>query len=278
VSRRAFLLGLALLYASGCQKSETKRQAPRELRIASLAPCIDETLRALGASDLLVGVSDYSENLEHLPRLGSSITPAAEAIARTKPSHILATVTNHRIGPDVASLGELVVLPWLTPQEIAGSIRSIGRLVYREPQAEALAGKFAALPTSPPAGAPRVLVLLASEASVGVFWYVRRDSLHGALLHAAGAKNAVDPPRPGAPRLTVEELLQLDPDAIIALTNSDSPHAAEATLGRVRSLAPLRAVRSGRLHAVAWPQAESVGPGSLRLTQGFQNALSQVAP
>jgi len=86
VDRRALVrLFLLSALAFACQ---SRAPAPADAgppRIVSLAPAVTETLFAIGAGGLVVGISDYCNYPPEalgLPRLGTSITPNYEAIAR----------------------------------------------------------------------------------------------------------------------------------------------------------------------------------------------------
>ena len=55
-------------------------------------------------------------------------------------------------------------------------------------------------------------------ATDGQLWFIKRNSLHGQALHAAGARNAVDEDIDGAPAMPIEQLLKVDPDMVIVAT------------------------------------------------------------
>ena len=63
-----------------------------------------------------------------------------------------------------------------------------------------------------------MLLVLTPDPTSGDIWYVKSNSLHGAALHAAGARNAVPEPVDGAPSLSIEALIALNPERIILLS------------------------------------------------------------
>jgi ABC-type Fe3+-hydroxamate transport system substrate-binding protein len=253
--------------------------SPQAARLVSLAPAVTETLRALGAEAELVAISDYCPTVGHLPRVGSAITPHYEAIARAKPTLILATAVSGSQLTPLDRIAPTVELPWLTVEEVASSVERLGALSARKSQAQTLAARFRAVLTrAAPAGAPRVLALLGdSGAGSRSYWFIKDDSLHGALLRAAGGQNAIPGPVPGAPRLSVEELLRLDPDVIVLFgADARGPSAAEPLLADLRQLTPLRAVRAARLGALSAPELMGAGPDLLDFVEPLRAEIQRL--
>lgn len=228
--------------------------AAREGRgIVSLHPSITDTLVAIGAAEALVGRSDYCANpaVQAVPALGTSLTPHLEAIAAASPARVLVEGSGGARTDLLTPLAPVEVLPWLTAEEAARSIRRLGSLTKQEPQAEALAVAFEERLTTPaPTDGPRVLLVLSVERG-GPVWFLKRNSLHGAALHAAGFRNAVDEDVSGAPTLSLEALIAADPDAIVFLVPSDAPEAViEETRGMLAAITPLTAPTRGQVHAL----------------------------
>lgn len=245
-------------------------------RLVTLSPAITESVLALGARHQLVGVSDYCDlpaDLD-LPRLGSSLTPNYEGIARLEPSLILCEGSAGAKRAELCALSACEALPWLTLAEVLESTRRIGQLLGFEGAARALAQRLEARLSKRPADdAPRVLLLLSYEPTrPAELWFIRQNSLHGAALNAAGAKNAIERDVPGLPRLSVEELLRADPDRVLLLQPPGTTDARAAELvSAFGQLAPLRAVRGGRVACVRGSQ--SVGPSILQLVDALEAAL-----
>jgi ABC-type hemin transport system substrate-binding protein len=246
----------------------------------SLSPGITETLGALGAVDRLVGRSDWCllpAEAQALPAMGSALTPRFEALAAAQPVTVLVDGSAGTRLEELRALGAVEVLPWLSREEVIGSVRRLGVLTGREASAEALAARFeAALSDAPPAGeVARVLVVLGGMGlDAGEVWFVRRDSLHGAMLHGAGARNAVDRDIGGAPRLSLEAVLALDPDAVVVLVQAVLDEAARAQIvADWERLAPMAAVRAGRVRVIDGPATLSPGPTVLALTRQLRETL-----
>lgn len=252
-------------------------------RLVSLAPQITETIAELGAQDQLVGRSDWCSlpvSVTALPAMGSALTPNLEAIAAARPTLVLVERAPSISTADLQGLAPVEALPWLSLPDVLASVRRLGVLLERPEQAEQLARSLGeSLSETPPAeGAPRVLLALAGEGlGRGEVWYIKRNSLHGAALHAAGARNAVDEPVAGAPVLSVEALLALDPDAIVLLAAQRlDPSEREAALEPWKALQPLTAVQRGKVAVLGGPELLSTGPSMLDFVHELQHALVEL--
>lgn len=253
------------------------------LRLVSLSPGVTETLQQLGLSERIVGISDYCAwpGEEHAAprRVGSALTPQYEAIARLAPTHIIASdVAGQQLKP-LSKLAPTYSLPWLSVQQLAASVKKLGELLDRQAEGRALSQRLTAeLSHEPPLRAPRVLFAFSgSGASPGETWFIRQNSIHGAVLRAAGGRNAVAKDIVGQPKLSPEELLRLDPDVIIVLLAS-APDAARERVARAHFevLAPLRAVRERRVGVLSDPSALSQGPSVLALIAPLRQLLDEL--
>ena len=289
MKRRAIISSLgALLFSAAAAVgisrwvSVSSRGGPAPLRrLVSLTPAITETVLALGGGAQLIGVSNYCllpEGLK-LPRLGSSLTPSFEAIAGLRPSLILCDDSAGAKRQELAAIAKCEVLPWLTLPEVVASIRRIGLLLGQAAAGDALAERMnSRLSQKPPPGAPRVLLLLSYDPDrPAEIWFIRQNSLHGAALSAAGATNAVAHDVAGLPRLSVEELIQLDPDEVLIIPPPGSTlEVRRRLLTAFNALAPLRAVKDGKVGVVS-TASQSVGPSILELSDALASMLQKMA-
>lgn len=281
--KRTLVVGLAVApfawLAGACGKQE--RSSPGSaLRIVSLAPSITETLFAIGAGSNVIGVSDYCDSPEAahaLPRLGTGLHPNYEPIARLAPNLIVTEANASSRRRELEAIGKTCLLPWLSLLEICQSIRELGSLTGTDEAAGALSRRLLARLNVPePAQGPRVLLVLGGESqTAGEIWFIRRNSLHGAALHAAGARNAVPEDVNGPPRLSNERLLALDPDAILVLLAPKAPGRplAKDSLGSLSRFVTLRAVRERKLEALEAAEAFSNGPRILLLVDKIRASL-----
>lgn len=266
---------LPLLLA--CTTPAPPEEAPSP-RWVSLTPAVTETIAALGREDVLVGRSEWCTlppSVAELPAVGSALTPELERIARLQPTAI---VVDGSDGIDTAPLGRIApvtVLPWLTVGQVADSVERLGSALDRDEEAAGLAARFRALDVAAPADGPEVLFVMAEDPRQGDIWYVRPDSLHGSILHAAGARNALPPPQSGAPTLSLEGLLALNPDGIVVLTPRPVDDTVRAEiLANWAPLEPLSAVQKQRIRVLGGPTVMPTGPSLLDTTEALRAELA----
>jgi iron complex transport system substrate-binding protein len=247
----------------------------------SLAPSITETLYFIGAGSNLVGVSDYCDfpaEARRLPRVGSGITPHYEPIARLAPTLILTerNTTSHM--RELSEIAPTEALPWLTLEQITESVARLGELTGQRDRARVLMDELRKrLRVNAPSGAPRVLLTFGNESGkLDAIWFVRDDSVHGAVLRAAGGRNAVEQRVAGAARLSIQKVLELDPDMVILLEAQSAHPKEEAMLEPWRSLTVLRAVRERRLAALITLDPFTTGPRILELVLALRAQIERL--
>src|SRR5690242_18134738 len=84
-----WLVSLAAVVA--CSRGGGEAPQPGE-RVVSLTPSATEVVAALGATELLVGVDDFSKyppEVDQLPKVGSFVAPNLEAIVRLRPTVVI---------------------------------------------------------------------------------------------------------------------------------------------------------------------------------------------
>jgi iron complex transport system substrate-binding protein len=263
-------------YAAPCPPT-----ASPPARIVSLSPSITETLFAIGAGSRVVGVSDFCTQppaAAVLPRVGTGLSPAYERIAGLAPDLIVSEANVAVPAAALAQVGTVRLFPWLALADVLAGIRDLGCAVGAGDAAAALADRMAArLGARAPADAPRVLLVLGREADrLKDVWFIRSNSLHGAALEAAGGRNVVAAPVRGLPRMSLEELIALDPDIIVILTPDDAGDGGAHLLDGWRRLTALSAVRTDRLRVLTAPEAYANGPHILDLVDHLTPLLAEL--
>jgi len=286
VKRRAlleFALSGGAWLAFGCDHPNQQAGVRTgKQRLVSLSPAITETLFAIGAGPDLVGVSDYCdfpEEAKKLPRTGTALTPGYEAIVRLKPTLILTEGANSAPRRELSALGVTKFLPWLSLEDIVASTRLLGALTsHAEPAGELSRKLWDGLAVAEAPNGPRVLVVLGeTSGKLSELYFIKQNSIHGAVLRAAGARNAVATDVAGVPRLSIEELLRLDPEAIIVLI----AHGANAANGaqvlrEYQALEPLSARKNDRISVLKSDAAFSNGPRILELAEALKRELARL--
>jgi len=288
VKRRALLrvaLSGSAWFALGCGKPDQRAAARSgKQRLVSLSPAVTETLFAIGAGPDIVGVSDYCdypEEAKKLPRTGTALTPGYEAIVRLEPSLILCEGAASTPRRELSALGVTKFLPWLSLEDIVASTRLLGALTAHAERAGELAQKlWQSLAVAEAPSGPRVLAVFGeTSGKLSEIYFMKQNSIHGAALRAAGARNAVARDVLGVPRLSLEELLRLDPDAIIVLVGGRGGALDEArTLHDYQALEPLTARKTGRISLIKSDAAFSNGPRILALEAALERELARLFP
>lgn len=257
------------------------------MRIVSLVPNGTEILFALGAGDLVVGVShecDYPEEARRRPILtGSALTPGMSAAevdaavsAQVGSGESLYTLDEARIAelaPDVIVTQQLCPVCAVSTEQVDGAvrplprcpdvvsldpktlgdvfadIRRVGELTGRTEEAEALL-----------AGLERRLEAVRSAVSdrprprVLALEWLDPPFAGGhwvpEMIDLAGGVDVFGEPGGHSQRLTWEQVAAADPDVIVAMPCGFDEAGARAQIETVTQWQSLRAVREGRVFPV----------------------------
>lgn len=250
-------------------------------RIVSLAPSITETLYAVGAAGQVVGVTDYCDyppEAREKPRVGGTMNPNLEAIVAAGPDLILATPDANRL--ETASVLERLGYPvyGILPKNMEGvleAIRRIGGLVERQDEARRLVtsmrGRARAV-ADHVGGRPlrRTLVVVWPDPLI----VAGQGSFIADLVRLAGGRNVAPPGPTRYPRMSLEAVLEADPEVIV--TSSMMGEVAEAEALQVWSRwSGISAVRRGEVHAIPGDFLHRPGP---RIVQGLERLARAIHP
>jgi len=207
---------------------EVRLKAPAK-RIVTLAPHAAESLYAAGAGDKLVGTVDYSDyppEAKKVPRVGGYSRIDLEAVAALKPDLVLAWESGNNM-TQVDKLRALGLTVYVsqpnTIDNIANQIERIGQLAGTESAANATAERFRkrldSLRTTN-AGKPQVRVFYQ-------IWKTPLITVGGPqiisdAIKICGGDNVFGHLKQMAPNVTVEAVLEADPEAIIATGMGDA--------------------------------------------------------
>ncbi len=245
-------------------------------RIVSLAPSITDMLFAIGAGDSVVGVTefcDYPPEALTKTQVGDS-RPNLEAILALEPDLVLAMDV---IRDDVLKTLQQLKIPLFileaqSLEHVYAHIKTLGRMLHRVQEANALAHSMrqdiqaigertSSLPK------PRVLYVLYSQP----FITVGPGSFIHQLLEFAGGKNIAENAGQAYPRLSMEVVLQMDPE-ILLFPSMGGKGSQESDQDQWTRWNTMTAVKNDRLYFVPWALISRPGP---RLVQGLA-ALAKV--
>ena len=252
----------------------TVKVPERPARVVSLAPSITETVFALGAGDLLVGVTDhcnYPPEALAKRKIGGIYTPSFESILSVRPDLLLATAESNQ--PEhirvLEGLGVPVyVLRPVSLASIVESVRRVGQVIGRPEAGERLAAEMmrdVAAVERAVDGAPRPRALY-------VVWgdpliVPGRDAMLTEVIRRAGGDSVTAGDPLPYPRLSMEEALARRPDWIILGKHADTP--LEVQLRQWGFLELLPAARMGRVRQVDGDVVHRPGPRIVEALRTF---------
>jgi iron complex transport system substrate-binding protein len=246
----------------GSPAARVARDGPPR-RVVSTMPSTTEMLHAIGAWDVVVGVSLYCDTpteARALPGVGSGMQPDLERLLALEPDLVVGTVAQH--GYDFVAALEAAGIPVLlvpdrSLEEVYAALKELGRALAREAGAEEVVTRMQA-------ELAELQATIGESAPVRALLVYHHDPIYAAgphtmvgdLLAAAGGTNVLGA---GAwVQLDREQVIHLAP-AVILEAGPYSP----AELRRAWSpLTTVPAVRDGRIHALSSPGLSRPGPGA----------------
>jgi iron complex transport system substrate-binding protein len=225
--RRLLVLVVWLL---ACQRNPDR--AGDDQRVVSLTPSGTEIVAALGATDLLVGVDDYSkfpDSVQQLPKVGSFLAPKLETIVRLRPSLVIVDDIHGAAAGALRDAGVTAIeCPMHDLPDVKSALRAIGeRLGRGDAATAAVAAIDKALDDAAahkPAHHPRVLAVIDREAGgLGNIVAAGPGSWLDELLAVVGGDNVLAASGTRYPKISTEEVLRAQPDVILDLSfNADA--------------------------------------------------------
>jgi len=227
-------------------------EAPAK-RIVSLAPNITELLFHIGAGELILGADEYSnypEAAKAIPRINNHASVNYEAVLALEPDLVLGWQSGNGSFPArVRALGLPVfeIEPRVL-EDIPALFVRMGRLVGHEQEASARADDF-----------NRRLNSLRSreqgKPAVRVFYQIWDEPLMtlndhhivGDVIKLCGGVNVFGTAAPLVPYVSIEAVLQTDPEVIIA---SGSDEGRPAWMDMWKAWPAITAVREGHVFMI----------------------------
>ena len=207
---------------------EVRLKAPAK-RIVTLAPHAAESLYAAGAGDKLVGTVDYSDyppEAKKVPRVGGYSRVDLEAVAALKPDLVLAWESGNNM-TQVDKLKALGLTIYVsqpnTIDNVASQIERIGQLAGTEAVANATAERFRKRLESlrsANAGKPKVRTFY--QIWKTPLLTVGGPQIISDAIKICGGENVFGHLKQMAPNVTIEAVLEADPEAIVATGMGDA--------------------------------------------------------
>ena len=234
------------------------------LRIISMAPHVTELLFAAGGGARIVGAmnfSDYPEAAKKIPLVGSNSQLDMERVIALKPDLLVVWQSGNtaRQLENLRSLG--IPIFQSEPQkleQVAASLERLGQLMDTEPVARAAAADFRA----------RIAALAArygKRPPVRVFYQIWDKPLYtlngeqivSDAIRLCGGENVFGALKVKAPEVSLEAVMQADPEAIFG---GDQHDPADAGLNIWKPYKGMLAVKRGNLFTLGGELLTRAGP------------------
>jgi iron complex transport system substrate-binding protein len=250
-------------------------------RIVSLVPAMTEILFALEVEDQIVGVTsycNYPDPAKSKPKIGEYANPNLEILATLNPDLVFmaADASSPELLSRLEGLGISVYIVYpRSVSDTAGLIRSLGRLLDKQPKAEALAATLdetAECVRNLTSDRPRVSVLCTVMSKPLVV--AGGNTLLDDMVGIAGGDNVVPEGINRYPTWGIESVLAADPDVILV-----SPHPGQVDPSAFyRQWPELKAVKNNRLVTIDADWIQRPGPRLVAGLKALAKALHGVSP
>jgi len=252
----------------------------RPLRIVSLAPSITEILFAIGLSDEIVGVTEYSNYpLEAVSKekVGSYVKLNIEKIVSLKPDLVIATAGGNprkfverlaKMGPPV-----FVIHPGKI-KDIYANIRTIGAITGKEKEGNLLAERLQKRIdgiVEKVGGLPRPKVFF--QLGANPLYTSGGGTFVDDLIKLAGGINIAGNEMVRYPVYSIEEIIKRGPDIIFSVLMGTQVDISVAPFWSRWPTVP--AVQNGRIYAI---DPDIVNRPSPRIVDGLEAVARKLHP
>lgn len=270
----------ALVAVAGCRRQAPPTGGAAE-RIVTLTPSATELVAALGATDRLVAVDDYSTyppEVARLPKVGSFLQPHLEAIIRVRPQVVIADDVHADVARSLRDVGiEVVSAPMHALPDLKVAFARVGARLGRAAEAkagaEAIEDAIEAARRRKVGAGQRVLIVIDREAG-GLAGMVgaATGSWLDELAAICGADNALAGSPVRYPKLSPEEVLRSRADVILDVSFAADPADAQRAWA---SMPTVPAVASGRVRVLKAPYLLSPSPRVKEALAAIEAALAR---
>lgn len=232
---RALLLALAVAAFVGCGgPTDPAPKSDTYERIATLAPHLTELVFAVGAGEQLVGISawsDYPPEALGLPVVGDAFSVDQEQLALLDPDLLLVwqSGTPAHVIDELRRVGHAVE-PIRTRglEDISAAMQRIGELTGQSTGARAAVaafdGELQALRESSRGRAP---IRVFYQVSARPLYTINREHYVSELIELCGGQNIFDDLTELAPAVSVEAVVDRNPEVMLASTDAGEGGFAE---------------------------------------------------
>jgi iron complex transport system substrate-binding protein len=268
---------LLVLMLAGCAGDHVEPTGS-SLRVVSLAPAMTETLFALGAGEMVVGVTrycNYPEQASRLPKIGDFATVDLESIVRLKPDLVIATTDGNprETVEKLRSLNiDVLTVGGRTFKDVIDSTVAIGKAIGEEQAARELTGQLKkewSLVAARHKGkeGPSVLLLVGVAPLVAA----GQGSFGDELITQAGGRNIFSDAGKAYVTTNHEAIISLAPEIILqSAMGTETDEQVRKDWSRWSSIP---AVRDGRVYVLDQDLLNRPGPRIIEALQLVEKTI-----
>ena len=232
--RAGLLLALIAISSGSCEYESREAPDSTANRVVTLAPHLAELMFAIGAGDLLVGVSawsDYPPQVAAIPVVGDAFTIDHERLALANPDLLLAWESGmpaHIVDQLRGSGYRVEVIRTRSLEDVSAAMLRLGQLVDRGPQAKAAVAAFRSeLGEIRGAHVDAEPIRVFYQVSARPLFTVSGEHFISDLIALCGGQNVFSNLGELAPSVSDESVIALDPELMLATDASGGNPFAE---------------------------------------------------
>ena len=266
-------------------------------RIISMTPVGTEILFELGQGDNIIGVTnfcDYPPEATKKPKIGDFAAINFEAVMSMKTDLLLLQDMHMQFTPQLDKLKiPYIIMKQNSIEEICDSITRLGKICSAEKKAAKLVEGIRAdvkFVTSKVQGLKRPKVLFCvsrelSEFQINSFYVASNKNFYGEMIALAGGENAVKESTAVYPQVSLEGLMQINPNVIIDLVGDKTFYHSKDNIdvntifnekylkSQWERSAKVDAVNKGRIYIMQGTVYLRPGARSGRILKAFAKAI-----
>ena len=271
--------GLILTALVACSRSPEPGSGPPQ-RIVSLTPSATEMVAAVGATDRLVGVDEFSTyppEVADLPRAGDFVHPSFEAIIELRPDLVVLDRVQDELDAVLRASGiRTLMLDVHAIADVRAGVLAVGDAVGEPGRAQEVVAQIdadieatAARGRSRAARVRVVAIIDRTPGQLGHMVAVGPGAWLDELLAITGAANALADAGRAYINIGAEEIMRAAPDVILETARPGH----ERLRADWRDLPEVPAVAAGRVHALIDPIYAAPTPRVGTALRGLEELL-----
>lgn len=227
MTRACALTCLAAFLCACSEPVDDKPEPEAYERIVTLAPNLTELVFAVGADKQLVGVSawsDYPKEVLSLPVVGDAFSVDQEQLALLDPDLLLVWESGmppHAVDELRKTGYQVEAIRTRSLSDVGTAMRRIGSLTGHILEAEAAAAEFQlALDRLRESNAGNPSITVFYQVSSRPLYTINREHFVSELIEICGGQNIFDDLEQLAPTVTVEAVVDRNPEVMLASTDA----------------------------------------------------------